>query len=40
MRIFKWIYHFFDDIVYKYEHRRSLKKFPKLKRERDPYIYK
>ena len=35
MRIFKWIYHFFDDIVYKYKRRRLLKELKK----RDPFVY-
>jgi hypothetical protein len=35
MRIFKWIYNFFDDIVYKYKRRRLLKEL----RKRDPFVY-
>jgi len=35
MRIFKWIYNFFDDIVYKYKRRKLLKEL----RKRDPFVY-
>jgi len=35
MRIFKWIYNFFDDIVYKYKRRRLLREL----RKRDPFVY-
>ena len=35
MRIFKWIYNFFDGIVYKYKRRRLLKELKK----RDPFVY-
>ena len=33
--IFKWIYKFFDDIVYKYKRRQLLKEL----RKRDPFVY-
>ena len=33
--IFKWIYKFFDDIVYKYKRRRLLKEL----RKHDPFVY-
>jgi len=35
MRIFKWIYNFFDDMIYKYKRRRLLKEL----RKRDPFVY-
>ena len=35
MRIFRWIYNFFDELVYKHKRRQLLKELKK----RDPFIY-
>ena len=33
--MFKWIYNFFDELIYKYKRRKLLKELKK----RDPFVY-